>query len=171
MIIIINGPLGVGKTQTSWELLPYFERGVMLDGDHIAAVHPSKIYDDERIEHLYQTMRHLVAFHQTYDYYNFVINYVFETPETLARLRTLLSEYDHEIYAFRLTCAEAEIARRIRQRSRTDIGWELRRFRELTGILEAAARRGDVGQPVDTTKLTIDEAADAIWRAIRSLQR
>jgi len=31
MIVIINGPLGIGKTSVSWALLKRFERAVMLD--------------------------------------------------------------------------------------------------------------------------------------------
>src|SRR5512133_2808986 len=44
MIVIINGPLGVGKTSISWALLERFERAVMLDGDYLGAVQPFEIY-------------------------------------------------------------------------------------------------------------------------------
>jgi tRNA A37 N6-isopentenylltransferase MiaA len=87
MIVIINGPCGVGKTEVSWNLVERFPEGVMLDGDHIGAVHPFEIYDQQRIAYLYQTIRHLVAFHIEHGYTNFVVNYVFETPESLAELR------------------------------------------------------------------------------------
>lgn len=46
MIILINGPCGIGKTAISWELITRFDRAVMLDGDYIGAVHPFEIYDD-----------------------------------------------------------------------------------------------------------------------------
>src|SRR3972149_1562590 len=59
MIVIINGALGVGKTETAWKLLEHFERAVMLDGDTIGAVQPFEIYDEQRIEYLYQTLRQL----------------------------------------------------------------------------------------------------------------
>jgi hypothetical protein len=65
MIIIISGPLGIGKTEVSWKLVGFFERGVMIDGDYIGAVHPFEIYDPERIEYLYQTIRYLIAFHSS----------------------------------------------------------------------------------------------------------
>lgn len=173
MIVIVNGPLGIGKTEVSWKLVEYFERGVMLDGDYIGAVRPFEIYDDERIEYLYQTLRHLAAFHiQRGDYHNFVINYVFETPESLARLRHLLADLDDVIYAFRLTCSEAEMERRIRQRGRSQpddpygLAWELNRFRELIAIQEQASRFGDMGFVVDTTNLSAAQVAEAIWQNI-----
>ena len=60
MIIIINGPLGIGKSETSWELLYLFDKAAMLDGDYLGAVQPFEIYDEQRIAHLYETFR-LVA--------------------------------------------------------------------------------------------------------------
>ena len=87
MIIIINGPCGIGKSTTAEHVTWKFDRAVFLDGDYIGSVHPFEIYDDVRIEHLYQTLRLLIAFHIEHgDYHNFVIPYVFESPESLARL-------------------------------------------------------------------------------------
>ena len=167
MIIIINGPLGIGKTEVSWKLVEYFDRGAMLDGDYIGAVHPFEIYDDERIEYLYQTMRHLVAFHVAHGYHNFVINYVFETPESLARLRYLLADLDDDIYVFRLTCTEDEMEQRVRARAGGQLEWEVQRSRELSYIQEAEAARGDMGYVIDTTSLMVSQVADAIWQNIR----
>ena len=127
MIVIINGPCGIGKTSVAWELNSRFDRAVMLDGDYIGAVHPFEIYDDKRIAYLYQTIRQLVAYHVEHgDYHNFVINYVFETPESLVELRQLLAELDNEIYAFRLTATDEEIEARLRKRkqeSDADLRW------------------------------------------------
>ena len=173
MIIIINGPLGIGKTELSWKLVEHFERAVMLDGDYIGAVVPFEIYDPERIEYLYQTLRHLVAWHTAHGYHDFVINYVFEEPESLARLRQLLSESSDEIYAFRLTCAEDAADQRIRRRGLAlgkegaELDWELQRFRELSEIQDAAAQRGDLGFVIDNTHLSAQGAADAIWNNLR----
>ena len=75
MIVIINGPCGIGKTSVAWELNAQFERAVMLDGDCIGAVRPFEIYDDARITYLYRTLHHLIAYHvEQGDYHNFVIN-------------------------------------------------------------------------------------------------
>jgi len=41
MIVIINGPCGIGKTSVAWALNARFDRAVMLDGDYIGAVHRS----------------------------------------------------------------------------------------------------------------------------------
>ncbi len=163
MIVIINGPLGVGKTEVSWKLLGMFPRAVMLDGDYVGAVHPFEIYDEERVAYLYRTLHHLIAFHLANGYRDFVVNYVFETPESLAQLRHLLSDLDDVIYAYRLTCADDQMEQRIRARGNEGLMWELERFRELTAIMEANAGRGDLGYEVDTGGLTADGVARAIW--------
>ena len=173
MIIIINGPLGIGKTSVTEELLYHFEHAVMLDGDHIGAVVPFDIYDPGRIEYLYQTIQHLVAWHVAHGYRDFVIDYVFEEPESLARLRQLLSESSDEIYAFRLVCAEAEMEQRIHRRAQAsgsagaDLDWELQRFRQLLEIQNAATQRGDLGFVIDTTHLSVQGVAEAIWSNVR----
>ena len=168
MILIINGPCGIGKTTVAWELVHRFDRAVMLEGDSIGAVHPFEIYDDDRIEHLYQTLRRLIAFHiERGDYHNFVIDYVFERPESLARLKSLLADFDDHIYAFRLLAAPVELEQRIRERGE-DPAWLLRRAKELVAIQTRAARRGDVGIPVDTTGLSVAQAADVIWQRVQT---
>ncbi len=168
MIVILNGPLGVGKTDVAWKLIEKFDRAIMLDGDYLGAVHPFEIYDEQRVAYLYDTLCHVARFHAEHGYRNFVVDYVFETPESLAQLRCALNEIDDVTYAFRLTCSAEEMERRIRNRSSDParIAWELNRFRELMVIQEANARHGDLGFVVDTTALSIEEVADTIWRNI-----
>ncbi len=168
MIVIINGPLGVGKTEVAWKLIEKFDHAVMLDGDYLGAVHPFEIHDSQRVAYLYDTICHVVCFHVEHGYHNLVVDYVFEQPESLAQLRRALNEIDDVTYAFRLTCSVEEMEHRIRTRSSDParITWELNRFRELMVIQEANARRGDLGFVIDTTALSIEDVADAIWRNI-----
>ena len=139
----------------------------MLDGDYIGAVQPFEIYDEARVAYLFETIHHLIAFHiERGDYRDFVINYVFETPEQLAVLRHLLSDLDDVTYAYRLVASDETIEARIRKReleSDADLRWHLKRYKELVAIQDAAARRGDVGFAIDTSGRTAVEVADAIW--------
>lgn len=166
MIIIINGSLGVGKSSVAEELHYKFDKSVHLDGDTIGDVHPFEIYDDARISHLYRTLELLIGFHQKNGYPNFVINYVFESPQSLGELLSLLQPLDPAIHTYWLTCDEEEQARRIKKRGREELEWELNRFVELQRIQRQAARQGFIGQELDTTRLTPKEAAEEIWRDI-----
>jgi GrpB-like predicted nucleotidyltransferase (UPF0157 family)/predicted kinase len=170
MIIIINGPLGVGKTEVAWKLIEKFDRAIMLDGDYLGAVHPFEIYDEQRVTYLYDTICHVARFHVDHGWKNIVVDYVFETPESLAQLRRTLNEIDDVTYAYRLTCNPGEIEQRIRKRGNEPalLAWELNRFRELQAIQEANARRGDLGFVIDTTGLSAEEVAEVIWHDFTS---
>ena len=172
MIVIINGPLGIGKTSVSWNLVERFERAAMLDADYVCAIHPFELYSPERIEYQRQVLHCLAAFHVQHGYRDLVINGVFEQPDELAGLRRLLSDLDDVIYAFRLTCAEEEMERRIRSRAsgsvvnEEQLTWELQRFRQLAAIQAEAARRGDMGFVIDSTGLSVADVAGVIWNNI-----
>ena len=168
MIIIINGSLGVGKSSVADELHLKFDKSVHLDGDYIGDVHPYEIYDQARIDHLYRTLELLIGFHQQNGYRDFVINYVFESPDSLQALLDLLRPLDPSIHTYWLTCDEKEQARRIQDRQRNELEWELSRFAELQQIQAKAAQQGFIGKEVDTTSLTSAEVAEEIWKDIFS---
>jgi broad-specificity NMP kinase len=171
MIIIINGSLGVGKTTTAEELHWKFDRSICLDGDAIGNVNPFEIYDDARIEHLYQTIELLIEFHQKHGYHNFVINYVFESASSLQDLVDHLQPLDSSIHTYWLTCDKDEQAKRIEGRKRNDLKWELSRFVELQQIQRKAAEQGFIGMEINTTNLTCAEAADKIWTDIFGIEK
>ena len=166
MIIIVNGPLGIGKTQTSWALTRCFSRAVMLDADYVAEFHPFDYYNDEHLAYAHATLRVLTAHHLSHGFQDFVINWIFETPLQLERLKQLLADLGPPIHVFRLVCAPDEIERRVRRRNLPDLDFELRRSRELVDILDRAALTGDLGTPIDTTSLTAEQTADMILRQI-----
>lgn len=166
MIVIINGSLGVGKTSVAKQLHRKFDRSVNLDGDTIGDVRPFEIYNAACIDHLYRTMELLIGFHQKNGYSNFVINYVFESADSLQDLIRLLRPLDPVIHVYWLTCDEQEQAKRIRGRKRDKLEWELSRFVELQRIQAQAARQGFIGKEVDTTHLTLAEAGEKIWKDI-----
>ncbi|MDK1025284.1 MAG: AAA family ATPase [Gammaproteobacteria bacterium] len=164
MIIIINGSVGVGKTETAWELMSRFDKSLMLDGDYIGAVHPFQIYDQDRVDYLYRTLAHLIRWHQQSGYHDFIINYVFEQPFQLTNLCELLYGVDSDVYSFWLTCHETEQYERIVSRGRNaDHESELKRYIELNGIMHEAAKSGSIGRALDTTGKSIRQVADEIY--------
>ncbi|HPH97732.1 MAG TPA: AAA family ATPase [Anaerolineaceae bacterium] len=166
MIIIINGSLGVGKTSVANELHWKFKKSVHLDGDTIGDVNPFEIYDEARIDHLYRTFALLIGFHQKNGYPDFVINYVFESADSLQGLLSLLHPLDPAIHVYWLTCDEQEQARRIQGRQRDGLDWELSRFVELQRIQAKAAQQGFIGREVDTTHLSPAAVGEKIWKDI-----
>jgi broad-specificity NMP kinase len=163
MIILINGPLGVGKTETSWGLLRRFDRAVMLDGDYVASFHPRDYSNPEHMEYAFETFRVLAEHHHGHGIDNIVINWVFESAEALGRLCLALNGIGLPINTFHLRCDSDVIAERIRRRNLPDVEQELRRSRELVDIMEKAALGGDLGMEIDTTRLNVEQTVERIW--------
>jgi len=166
MIIIINGSLGVGKSSVSEELLLRMKNSVLLDGDHLGNVNPFEIYDQKRISHLYQTIQLLVAFHEKNGFENFVINYVFESSDSLKQLQTGLSNTAGPIFTYWLTSNQEEQENRIRKRGRSRLDWELKRFVELQNIQRKESESGWIGKAIDTSTLSVSDVADMILEDI-----
>ena len=58
MIILLNGPLGIGKSTLAEALAESIDLCVMLDGDHLVAANPPPA--DEQ-EHLHATIYHCLG--------------------------------------------------------------------------------------------------------------
>ncbi len=171
MIILINGPLGSGKTTVARAVLYRLERGVMLDGDAAGEIHPFEIHNAGRVQHLYSTLAMLVAWHQQEaGYQHFVINYVFERPRTLTRLLTSLRPLDPDIHIFRLRASADTLQERIRQRgcnkNAKELAWELQRGPELLRIQDANGPGDSLGIVIETDDLSPEQVADAILQQI-----
>jgi broad-specificity NMP kinase len=164
MIIVINGPLGIGKTETSWQLMQRFMRAVMLDGDCLTAIHPFDHDNPSHLDYAYEVFGLLISFHRQKGIHDFVLHWVFESPASLQRLQAKLAPAGERLRIYRLVCTLQALEGRIHQRNHPELSWELQRARELHGILEGAAQTGDVGYVVDTTHRSIAETAEAIWK-------
>jgi hypothetical protein len=162
MIIILNGPLGIGKSETAWGLLYRLEPGAMLDVDHLAAIHPFDYYEPADLEYARELCALLVRRHRERGLRNFVINWVYESAEELSRLKEALAPFGLPIHAYRLTCSAEALVERIRRRGRPDVEGEERRGIELLGILERAGAAGDLGKAIDTTELSVEQVVERI---------
>lgn len=163
MIILLNGPLGIGKTTTAWGLVGRFERAIMMDMDYIAAIQPFDYYRQSDLDYAYQTLAVLLTHHQAHGYRHFVVNWVFEAAEQLERLKAHLAPFELPIHIFRLACTPDVVEQRIRRRNLPDVEWEVQRARELIEILDRAATEGDMGTLINTTSLTPDAVVEVIW--------
>jgi broad-specificity NMP kinase len=163
MIIILNGPLGIGKSTAAWELVARFARAVMLDMDYIAAIRPFDYYHQPDLDYAYQTLAVLLTHHRAHGYTDFVVNWVFESSAQLERLKHHLEPLALPIQVFRLTGAPDVVEQRIRHRNLPDVEWEVQRARDLIAILERATTEGEMGTVIDTTTLTPEMVVEVLW--------
>lgn len=113
MFIVLNGPLGIGKSTLAEALCEGIDQCVMLDGDHVVATNP--VHPDS-LTHLHSTLALLVQHHRRFGYRHFVIDHFWQTPAELADLRRHLGAVDSagEVRCFLLTLPLDENLMRIR---------------------------------------------------------
>lgn len=151
MIIVLNGPLGIGKTTLAEALAESIGQCVMLDGDHLVAANPSAL---DQLEHLHSTIALLVAHHRRFGYLHFVVDHIWTSAAELADLRSRLAGMDNDIRCFLLTLPAEENLRRIQRRASAraldEREFELRTFREEREAL-ARISSATLGEPFDVS--------------------
>jgi ABC-type cobalamin/Fe3+-siderophores transport system ATPase subunit len=166
MIIVLNGPLGIGKSTLAEALMESIDGCVMLDGDRLAAANPPP---PDEMEHLHSTIALLVAHHRRFGYPHFVIDHLWRTPEELADLRRRLLDIDSDadIRAFLLTLPLDENLRRIQRRQDARAIEELD-FERRTVLQERevvfGSNGGDLGEPFDVSAPPPDLVAALLHR-------
>lgn len=115
MIVVLNGPVGIGKSTLAETLAERIDECVMLDGDALIAANPPH---GNPLEHLHSTIALLVGHHQRFGYHHFVINHIWRSPQELTDLRRRL-EPEADIHCFLLTLSLEENLHRIARRAST----------------------------------------------------
>lgn len=167
MFIVLNGPLGIGKSTLAEALSERIDQSVMLDGDHLIAANPPPV---DRLRHLHATIALLVAHHRRFGYRHFVIDHVWYTPMELASLRRTLHDVDGDadVHCFLLTCSFEENLRRIERRQNAR-ALDQREFERRTVVEERDVlfngRDGDLGEPFDVSA-TPDELVATMMRRL-----
>lgn len=162
MMIVLNGPLGIGKSTTAWALHERFDRSVMLDMDYIAAIRPFNFYHPSDLTYSIETLAVLLRHHHAHGYRNFIVNWVFESEALLEQLYSYTVPLGLPVKVFRLTCTPDELEQRIRRRNLPNVEWEVERGKTLLEILERAAVDENLGECIDTTTLNPEEIVDQI---------
>jgi len=121
MIILLTGPTGSGKTDTSWALLEIMHELVFLDCDWFALLKPFSWEKESDVEMVFQALSTMIDFHIQNGNKNFVITLTSE-------MALMYQKYDHyftskniKTYPFRLHCDGQELSRRILQRDRIEV--------------------------------------------------
>jgi len=151
MFILLNGPLGIGKSTLAEALTESIEGCVMLGGDSLLTVNPTP---DDEVEYLHGLLGLLVAHHRRHGYRNFVIDHIWRSAADLADLKTRVTTVDPRaaFRCFLLTLPESENVRRIERRQQAraiddrEFEWRMSAKERL-----ALAAREDLGEPFDVS--------------------
>jgi len=151
LVILLNGPLGIGKSTLSEVLGESIERSVALDGDQLAGLNPPPT---DEVSDLHETLALLVAHHHAKGYLRFIINHYWERANDIADLRDRMQSAvpGAQVHCYRLCLSEEEnlrrIARRQSARAIDETEFEDQRFAEEHALFSRAV--GDeLGVPFD----------------------
>jgi deoxyadenosine/deoxycytidine kinase len=170
VVVILNGPLGVGKTETAWKLIEYFDQAAILDCDYIGGnVSTFDYRNPDSFRSVIESLAVLAKHQQSaMGITDFVVSGVFENSEQLSYASSVLSEISKPVLAYLLHAKPEILESRVNKRMNSDVEREIARANELLGILHSAS--GDLGKPFDTSNHTLEKVADLIWKDIQSLK-
>lgn len=164
-LILIGGPMGVGKTAVSKKLCKTLDHCVFLDGDWCWDMHPF-IVDEETKKMVmnnivYQLNQFLLCSSIHYVVFCWVMHEQSLIEEIINRI-----ESDCEVYSFSLVCTKEELTKRIQK----DIDLGIRQ----QDVLNRSIERLEMYQhlqtiKVDTSMLSIDEVVCSIKETIISI--
>src|SRR5688572_2432800 len=159
MIIILNGPLGIGKSTLAETLMERLELCAMIECDSLVAVNPPAA---DELEHLHSAIELLVMHHRRFGYRHFVVDHLWRSAADLADLRRRLTPIDAEgeIRCFLLTLPADVNLRRIERRQDAraidERDLELRTCEEEREML---AKYSGLGEPFDVSAAPPELAA------------
>ena len=149
MIVVLNGPLGIGKSTLAEALTESIDSCAMVSGDSLLAVNPPPANE---LDYLHSSIELLVSHHRRFGYRHFVVEHIWRSPDELADLRRRLTAIDStaDIRCFLLTLPLDENLRRIERRQRARAIDE-REFERHAGAEErdALMKAPNLGEPFD----------------------
>jgi Cdc6-like AAA superfamily ATPase len=161
MIIIINGPPGIGKTTIANKLSKKLKKSLVIEVDRIKYFAVDKRKTTEAIDIGDQQVFAMVgALRSSKE--NIIIDFVYETPKYFEAVVKQLRAIDRNVFAYRLRCTLTDNLKRDGRRTR-----DVRLGPRIKEIYSRLDERGDtVGYTVETTGLSVEKTAEKIFLLI-----
>ena len=172
LVILLNGPLGVGKSTLGEALGEAVDRCVTLDGDSLTALNPPP---PDELASLHEIIALLMSHHLERGFERFVINHYWSSAEEIDHLRSRLRDVHPEVdlRCFRLTVAKDENRRRIARRQSIraidEAEWDELHFAEEFACLSGAFG-AELGEPFDVSDppgVLVDRLLDRLGLPVR----
>ena len=113
-LILISGPMGVGKTTAARELLNNIPRSVWLDGDWCWEQGNHWDFAPENKEMVMDNITYVLGnFLSNPNFETVIFSWVMHLPEIHEELLTRLEDYDFDVFDISLVCSQAELQKRL----------------------------------------------------------
>lgn len=161
MIIIINGPPGIGKSTIAQKLSKKLKKAAVIEVDRIKyfSVDERKTTDaldiaDQQIVLMVKALKETKS--------HIILEYVYDSPKYFQAVVKHLRGLDRNVFAYRLRSSLREnVGRDNRRPKNIRLG---KRVHELQQRLDEC---GDtLGYTVETTGLSVEKTADKVYRLI-----
>ncbi len=163
-IIIINGPMGVGKSTVGKLLCNRLNKSAFLEGDWCFDLHPF-IADQETKKMAVDNIIHMIHNYLKCSHCDYVVfNWVIDKHEVYQDITSRLISNDVEIYEITLTCSEKALADRWYQDNLCD--WRIEEWLNVSKKSLSYFNGLDT-MSIDTSDNTAIEVADEIKRKLR----
>lgn len=161
MIIVINGPPGIGKTTIAQKLSKKLRKAAVIEVDKVKYFSVDKDQVGESIDlgdqQVFMMIRALKE-----SKVHIIIEYVYESQKYFNAIIRNLRSIDRTVYAYRLRSSLSENIHRDKRRPKT-----IRLGERVHEIAERLDERGDaVGYTVETTGLSVEKTAEKIFLLI-----
>lgn len=168
MIILLTGPTGSGKTDTSWELLSITKEMVFFDCDWFASLQPFSWSQEADVAMVYEALADMIDFHIKRGNRHFVVTLTAEMASLYGHYRFLLERSNIVIYPFRLRCDDDVLKKRVMDRNRPQKHQEASDALVQQNFFDTAFPDNQLFQLVDTTGLSEPEVAQKILSTINT---
>lgn len=164
MILIVNGPCGVGKSTVTKELEEKFDACVHIKADYVHCFIVNSQIIPEHIRMTDINIESLVKNFKMNGFKNIIIDNVYETTEHMNSVINNLKQYDEAVFSVLLYCELEENIRRDGMRPLDDICGE-QRVRELHEIMY---NQEGLGVIFDNTNTPKEIMASDIFQFVRA---
>ncbi len=165
-VIILNGPMGVGKTATGKRIAEKHPGTALIDGDWCMDLHPffgnreTKAMAVDNILHMIRNYRKCSECSMV------VLVWLMDDAWVLRSLRDGLSELQAEVKSVTLVCDRETLIERWKNDKACD--WRTDRWLEIS--LASLPRLAAMENAIDTGGLSVDQVADMIMGGKENVQ-
>ena len=146
-LLILGGPMGVGKTTVGQLLKHHFDRCVFLDGDWCWDTHPFLVTEETKKMVVENIVFLLNQFIKCNDIQTIIFVWVLHEQFILDSILSKLQLQDCQVHSLSLICSPDEL----RKRTQQDVGQGIRSIQDV----ERGMERIPYYQPMKTTKIDV----------------
>ena len=157
-VIVLNGPMGVGKTTVGKYIADHHPGTAFIDGDWCMDIHPF-VGNQETRAMAVDNILHMIRNYQDCSACSMVVLvWLMDDPCIIRRIMEGLSALQAEVKAVTLICDRETLVRR--WENDRDCGWRTDEWLDVS--LKSLSGFASMDNIIDTSGLTVDRIADLI---------